>query len=164
MPEDRERRTSFVKMLHSLSRDSGKEQDQRIKGSSQYRNVKASGRKERSNLIGKQPDEAIIATTAQVSDSQPPAIKKQHSCTELCRWTAKSQQGYETGVDAPEEDYVQLLLMENGELMLRYKVTGEDTFETGVDSPEEAESLILEDNMTTARLYPGNPEFQWLKK
>lgn len=85
-------------------------------------------------------------------------------CTEICRWTAKSQQRYETGTDPCEDDYVRLLQLPGGQLVLRYNVAGEGTFEMEVGSTEEADNLILEDNLTTSELYPANPEMQWSKK
>ncbi len=104
--------------------------------------------------------------TARVSCGESPSDRalSGNACTELCRWTAKSQSEYETGVDAPEEDHVQLLASEDGQLTLRYNVTGEEVFEIEVGSLEEAEDVIYEDNMTTARLYPDILDLQWSKK
>lgn len=104
--------------------------------------------------------------TARASCSRSPVDRalSGNECTELCRWTAKSQPGYETGIGAPGEDHVQLLASESGQLILRYNVTGEEIFEIEVGSLEEAENVIHEDNMTTACLYPDMSDFQWSKK
>lgn len=166
-PDEQERGASFVKMLHSLTRDGGTEKSNlSINKRPQGRNGTVSGM--RVSLSATCAEEQLHATeaTAQAHESQLPAwcAGEQGLCTELCKWTARSQHGYETGTNVLEEDYVQLLRLEGGDLMLRYNVTGEDVFETAVASPEEAESLIMEDNMTTARLYPENPELQWSKK
>jgi hypothetical protein len=137
-PEKRERGTSFVKMLHVLARDGGKR-----KGSHFH-----------------------MKCSSQLSRSKVSEKNKQHTpaCAELCRWTAESQLGYDTGIDSPGDDFVQLLKSGNGQMMLKYNVTGEEVFEIDVGSVEEAEKVISEDNMTTSILYPGNPEFQWSKK
>ncbi|MDN5310804.1 MAG: hypothetical protein PWP14_2198 [Methanolobus sp.] len=171
-PEEQERGASFVKMLHSLAREDGSE-----KGHLTLKRRKLQGRNSRTSGLRKQqfepacteeqPLETITADPASVRGDQPPADQctgMPDGCTELCIWTARSQQGCGTVTDVSQEDHVQLLMLGSGELMLRYNVTGEDVFETTVTSPEEAESLIREDNMTTSRLYPENPEFQWSKK
>ncbi|MDP2217265.1 MAG: hypothetical protein Q8J68_08270 [Methanolobus sp.] len=170
-PEKRERGTSFVKMLHVLSRDGGKGKDSHfhMKCRSQLSRSKVSEKKEQ-HIPACAEDHAehpIITSTATLSASlssvdQP--LNEDNVCAELCRWTAKSQLGYETGIDSPGNDFVQLLKPGNGQIMLRYNVTGEEVFEIGVGSVEEAEKVISEDNMTTSMLYPGNPEFQWSKK
>jgi hypothetical protein len=155
VPLKGERGTSFVNTLHSLAGDGGKGMSghcHRIDGS------------QRSKSKVSYTDDGSI--TARTSCSQSPVDRalSRNACTELCRWTAKSQSGHEMGVDAPEEDHVQLLTSESGQLTLRYNVTGEDVFEIEVGSLEEAENVIYEDNMTTARLYPDISDFQWSKK
>lgn len=166
-PEEQGRGASFVKMLHSLTRSSGTGKKKLgVKGHPQGRKGAASGVSVSLSAAYAEEQPHTTETNVPAHESQLPAwcAGEQGRCTELCKWTARSQHGYETGTDIPEEDYVQLLRLESGDLMLRYNVTGEDVFETTVTSPEEAESLILEDNMTTSRLYPENPEFQWSKK
>jgi hypothetical protein len=170
-PEKRERETSFVKMLHFLARDGmkGKDNHFQMKCRSQLSRSKVSEKKEQ-HIPACAEDHAenpIITSTATLSASlssvdQP--LSEDNVCTELCRWTAESQLGSETGIAASGEDFVQLLSSVNGQLLLRYNVTGEEVFEIGVDCVEEAEKVISEDNMTTSMLYPGNPEFQWSKK
>lgn len=166
--EEQERGASFVKMLHSLTRDGGTEKrNLSIKGRPQGTNGIASGMNVSLSMACAKEQSQATEVSVPAHGSQPSAgwhAGEQDQCTELCKWTARSQHGYETCADVPEEDYVQLLRLGSGGLMLRYNVTGEDVFETAVASPEEAESLIMEDNMTTARLYPENPELQWSKK
>ncbi|MCQ6962934.1 hypothetical protein [Methanolobus chelungpuianus] len=167
-PEEQERGASFVNMLHSLSRTSGTVRRKlNIERHPQGRNGLASGVSASLSAACAEERPHKTEATGPVDESRPSpgwCAAEQDRRTELCKWTARSQHGYEAGADVPEEDYVQLLRLESGDLMLRYNVTGEEVFETVVTSPEEAESLILEDNMTTASLYPENPEFQWSKK
>ncbi|TGC10715.1 hypothetical protein [Methanolobus halotolerans] len=159
---DSTRGSSFVEMLHSLARlDDGCE----------VKSVKPkhSGNKNRQYSLKKIREELAFDSLAE-SDTEnteeriPAGCKAEEMITEICRWTAKSQMGYETGIDSYEDDYVRLLRLQNGQLVLRYNVAGEDTFEIEVGSTEEADNLISEDNMTTSELYPANPELQWNKK
>jgi hypothetical protein len=170
-PENKGRGTSFVKMLHVLTRDGGKGKDShfQMKCSSQLSRSKVSENKGQHipACAEDHTEHPTITSTATLSASlssidQP--LNEGNVCTELCRWTAESQLGYETGIKSPGDDFVQLLRSGNGQMMLRYNVTGEEVFEISVDSVEEAEKLISEDNMTTLMLYPGKPEFQWSKK
>ncbi|KXS42609.1 MAG: hypothetical protein AWU59_1548 [Methanolobus sp. T82-4] len=152
--------SSFVEMLHSLAKlDDGSESES---GASGY-----SGAKTRKYSL----EDIQQELACDIRTEKDPAIEdevipdnNQSQLTEICRWTARSQRAYETGIDTYEDDYVRLLQLHNGQLVLRYNVAGEDTFEMDVGSIEEADSLIMEDNMTTSELYPGNPELQWSKK
>jgi len=155
VPLKGERGASFVNTLHSLARDGGKGMSghcHRIDGS------------QRSKSKASYTDDLSITALASCSQSPSDRALSENACTELCRWTAKSQSGHERGVDAPEEDHVQLLTSESGQLTLRYNVTGEEVFEIEVGSLEEAENVIYEDNMTTARLYPDISDLQWSKE
>jgi hypothetical protein len=170
-PENKERGTSFVRMLHVLARDGGKGKDSRfhMKRSSQLSRSKVSQKNEQQTPAfaednAEHPTITSNATLSASLSSVDQPLSEDNVCAELCRWTAESQLGSETGITAPGEDFVQLLSSVNGQLLLSYNVTGEDVFEIVVNSVEEAEKVISEDNMTTAMLYPGNPEFQWSKK
>ncbi|WMW22348.1 hypothetical protein RE476_00585 [Methanolobus mangrovi] len=83
--------------------------------------------------------------------------------TEIVVWTAKSQKGYELGLESLSKDYVRLLMAEDGHFFLRYDVAGESPFEMTVKSENEAMQIIEEDNLTTEQLYPENPELKWIK-
>jgi|GEM_PF-1815004 len=150
--------SSFVEMLHSLAKlDDGSES-----GVSEYSDAKT--RKYSLEDIREELAYDIQAEEEPAIEDEVIPDNNQNQLTEICRWTAKSQRGYETGIDTYDDDYVRLLQLQNGQLVLRYNVAGEDTFEMEVGSIEEADNLIMEDNMTTSELYPENPELQWSKK
>jgi hypothetical protein len=171
LPEKRERGTSFVKMLHVLARDGGKGKESHLhrKNSSHRSMSKFSEKKERHTTVCTEdhPENVTVTSTVPAHGSISPVdtpLREDGAQVELCRWIAESQLGPESGIAALGEDFVQLLSSVNGQLLLSYNVTGEDVFEIVVSSVEEAEKVISEDNMTTAMLYPGNPEYQWSKK
>ncbi|MBN2110999.1 MAG: hypothetical protein JW705_07955 [Methanosarcinaceae archaeon] len=153
---------SFVEMLHSLVRMEN-EDDVRtvVSKSAACKNTQYGLKDGREYPEFNAPlKEDTIKGKEDASDD----CKVMGAGTEICMWTAKSQQGYEMGMDSYDDDHVRLVRSQNGKLVLMYNVAGEDNFEIGVNSTEEADRLILEDNMTTLELYPDNPELQWSKK
>ncbi|WP_292462472.1 hypothetical protein [Methanolobus sp.] len=171
LPEKREHGTSFVKMLHVLARDGGKGKENHLhrKNSSQRSRGKFPEKKEHYTTVCTEDHPKSVTVTSTVpahgsTSSVDTPLREDDAQVELCRWIAESQLGPENGIAATGEDFVQLLSSVNGQLFLSYNVTGEDVFEIVVGSVEEAEKVISDDNMTTAMLYPGNPEYQWSKK
>ncbi|MDW7731909.1 MAG: hypothetical protein SCH66_05715 [Methanolobus sp.] len=154
--------SSFVEMLHSLAKLDDEYEVKAIGTKSLAEKDRQYSLKSiQEELAFDSPNDNDIETVIEAASVD---YEVEDVTMEICRWTAKSQQGYETGINSYEDDYVRLLQLQNGQLVLRYNVAGEDTFEMEVGSTEEAESLILEDNLTTSELYPDNPELQWSKK
>ena len=154
--------SSFVRMLHSLARlDDEYVVKAAVSKPFAEKNRQYSLEKIQEELAFDYP---VNDDSENVKDNASVECEAKDSTAEICRWTAKSQRGYETEMDSYEDDYVQLLRLETGQLVLMYNVAGEDDFEIEVGSTEEADKLILEDNHTTSELYPENPELQWHKK
>ncbi|WP_406656700.1 hypothetical protein V7O62_12680 [Methanolobus sp. ZRKC2] len=153
--------SSFVKMLHSLARLDDEYEMKSVIKSPGGNNRQYSLKTIQEELAFDDPVHEDIGTLNEAASVE---CKATEMTTEICRWTAKSQRGYEMGIDSFEDDHVRLLQLQNGQLMLMYNVAGEDDFEVEVSSAEEADELIIEDNLTTSELYPENPELQWHKK
>jgi hypothetical protein len=145
------RHASFTMMLHSLVKE--KSIPEQAKMSEEHFTHEISPAKNDDVEISQ------LVTTQNLEVQSDFATK----INEVARWTAKSQRGYELETDEFEVDYVQLLKYPDGQLILKYNVTGDDIFEMKVASEEEAVDMITEDNATTSQLYPNNPELQWHK-
>lgn len=160
-PEERDKETTFTRMLHSLvkaeAEDSGSVESTLLLSE---------------NMISEEPSysyEENGNVDTDIQNEQPVLLGNEGidasfaSETVVTSWAAESQKNHELGSQFFEKDYVKLLMTEGGRLFLRYEVAGENPFEMKVDSEDEATEIIDEDNSTTEQLYPDNPELKWIK-
>lgn len=158
--DDRDRDTTFTRMLHSLVK-SGADEDYSTGATLFLSGDMSSGEMSYSleNNVTADSDKEENRTVLD-NDGVDASYNAE---TEVAVWTAKSQRGHELGLETCNKDSVRLIMTESGRLFLRYDVAGEETFEMSVRSEEEASQIIEEDNATTGQLYPDNPELKWIK-
>lgn len=82
-------------------------------------------------------------------------------------WHCRSHRGFEQDLFDQPDDTVHLIKKSDGMLILRYLISGDNEScqeDIEVSSLSEAEQLIEEDNETTMKLYPENPELLWVQE
>lgn len=158
-PEDRDKDTTFTRMLHSLVRTGTNTDD--FAGTTMILSDISSGDLSYSFEDKKNTDQEIH--NGQIFQNNDGIDTSYAAETEIASWAAESQKGHELGIQSFGKDHVKLLLTESGRLVLRYEVAGESSFEMNVNSEDEACEIIEEDNATTEQLYPDNPQLKWIK-
>jgi hypothetical protein len=155
--EDRNKETTFTKMLHSLVKTATDDSEgTRLFISGDITSDDLSYSVEEKLNVDSTNEDRMLLNNEYIN--APYAAE-----TEITVWAAKSQKGHELGINSFDNDHVRLMMAESGQLILRYDVAGESPFEMNVKSEEEAMQIIDEDNTTTEQLYPDNSELKWMK-
>ncbi len=166
-PTERAHKTSFISMLYALAKEGEKNKEQLLPGV----HKDSANTEERTGSDMLLPVKNLPTRTITSKTNSSKALTEKRNSVkemngvdyvELCRWTAGSQVNEDEVTH--ERDHVVLLGSNNDQFVLRYHVAGEETFDVEVDSPDEAEWMIQEDNLTTAQLFPDEPNMQWVKE